>query len=100
MATHSSLIPWRGAWWTGAPGGRKESDMTEQVTAHSMAFCSLASGPLAFDWSPVDLKQMTASYFSSKDGFIWDEQRTEIQGLQPWQAMCKFLLSQGGRTVL
>lgn len=34
----------------------------------------------------VDLKQI----HSSKDGLIWDHQRTATQGLQSWQAMCKF----------
>ena len=32
----------------------------------------------------VDLKQ-TTKYFSSKHRFIWNQQRTAIWGLQPWQ---------------
>ena len=36
MATHSSMLAWkvpmdRGAWWAYSPGGRKQSDTTEQL---------------------------------------------------------------------
>lgn len=44
----------------------------------------------------VNLKR-TAQYFSSKDGFIQDQQRIEIQGLQPWQAACKSPHERGKR---
>lgn len=39
--------------------------------------------------------KQTARYFSSKDGFIWDQERIEIQGLQPWLAKHKSLTGQG-----
>ena len=39
------------------------------------------------------------TYFSSKDGLIWDQQRIEIRGLQPWWATCKSL-QRKGRTLL
>ena len=37
MATHSSILAWRipmdrGAWWATVHWGRKESDMTEQLS--------------------------------------------------------------------
>ena len=36
MATHSTMLAWkvpmdRGAWWAYSPGGRKQSDTTEQL---------------------------------------------------------------------
>ena len=39
-ATHSSVLAWRipmdrGAWWAMVRRGRKESDMTEQLSAHT-----------------------------------------------------------------
>ena len=39
-ATHSSVLAWRipmdrGAWWAMVHWGRKESDMTEQLSAHT-----------------------------------------------------------------
>ena len=44
----------------------------------------------------VDLKEKDYS----KDGFIQDQQRIIIQGLQPLGAMCKFLQDRGQRTLL
>lgn len=47
----------------------------------------------------VPLKQ-TTRYFSSKHGFTGEQQRTAIQGLQPWQDTCKSLNGKGKRTLL
>ena len=44
----------------------------------------------------VDLKEKDYS----KDGFIQDQRRIIIQGLQPLGAMCKFLEDRGQRTLL
>ena len=42
----------------------------------------------------------TARYFSDKNGFIQDQQRIVIWGLQPWWAMCKSLHGKERRTCL
>ena len=47
----------------------------------------------------VDLKQKDR-YFSRKAGFLSNQQRTVIQGLQQWRAMVKFPPSKGRRTFL
>lgn len=48
----------------------------------------------------VDLKQIDARYFSSKDGFIWVQQRIAVQGLQSWQTPSKSPPSKGRKTLL
>ena len=40
-----------------------------------------------------------AGYIFGKDGFIWDQWRIAVQGLQPRQAMCKSPHGQGRRTL-
>ena len=40
--------------------------------------------------------KQTARYFSRKYAFIWDQQGTVIQWLQPWQATCKFFTAREG----
>ena len=47
----------------------------------------------------IDLKQI-AIFFSSKNGFIWDQQRITIWGLQPWWDMCKSPSTRSGETLM
>ena len=56
----------------------------------------MASGHLLYDLGSSDLMllgivnlKQTARYFSSKDRFIQNQQRTSIQDVQVWQATCK-----------
>ena len=48
----------------------------------------------------LTLHKQTARYFSSKDGFIQNQQRIAVQGLQPWRATCKFPQSKRRKVLL
>ena len=48
----------------------------------------------------LTLKKQTANYFSSQNGFTWDQQRTAIWSLQLWRATCKSWATRGGETLL
>ena len=50
--------------------------------------------------SIVGLKEVDVGYFTSKDRFIWDQERMAIRGLQQAGAMVQSLYSPGRRTLL
>lgn len=70
-------------YWTHFWGKNKEKKIPENEKLLENTSCIFTTSLILLTWNRL-------SYISpAKDGFILDQQRVAMQGLQPWQAMCK-----------